>query len=54
VQGRELGWPLWTYLSMAGSITALALFVVRRLDQRVIWPPIDPPNQVLTVFAAHE
>lgn len=27
VQGRELGWPLWTYISMAASIPALALFL---------------------------
>ncbi|MBH1935338.1 MFS transporter [Streptomyces sp. AV19] len=26
-QGRELGWPLWGWLSMAGSAVVLALFV---------------------------
>ncbi|MFD7233737.1 MFS transporter [Streptomyces syringium] len=26
-QGRELGWPVWTYASMAGSLPVLALFV---------------------------
>jgi EmrB/QacA subfamily drug resistance transporter len=42
VQGRELGWPLWTYLSMAGSIIALALFVVseRRSSHPVITPSL--------------
>ncbi|MFB9836780.1 MFS transporter [Actinoallomurus acaciae] len=42
VQGRELGWPLWTYLSMAGSIIALALFVVseRRSGHPVITPTL--------------
>jgi len=42
VQGRELGWPLWTYLSMAGSTIALALFVVseRRSRHPVITPSL--------------
>jgi EmrB/QacA subfamily drug resistance transporter len=42
VQGRELGWPLWTYLSMAGSIIALAMFVVseRRSRHPVITPSL--------------
>lgn len=38
VQGRAIGWPLWTYLSMAGSVMVLALFVVseRRSTHPVI------------------
>lgn len=42
IQGRELGWPLWTYLSMAGSIIALALFVAseRRSKHPVITPSL--------------
>lgn len=42
VQGRDLGWPLWTHLSMAGSIIALALFVVseRRSRHPVITPSL--------------
>jgi MFS family permease len=42
VQGRELGWPWWCYLSMAGSIIALALFVVseRRSRHPVITPSL--------------
>ncbi|MEU8893327.1 MFS transporter [Streptomyces sp. NPDC048442] len=35
-QGRELGWPAWTYLSMIGSLPVLGLFVAweRRLLAR--------------------
>jgi EmrB/QacA subfamily drug resistance transporter len=42
VQGRELGWPFWAYLSMAGSVIALALFVVseRRSEHPVIAPSL--------------
>jgi EmrB/QacA subfamily drug resistance transporter len=42
VQGRTVGWPLWTYLSMAGSAIALALFVVseRRSRHPVIAPSL--------------
>jgi EmrB/QacA subfamily drug resistance transporter len=42
VQGRDLGWPLWTYLSMAGSVVALMLFVVseRRSRHPVITPSL--------------
>jgi EmrB/QacA subfamily drug resistance transporter len=28
IQGRELGWPAWTFAMMAGSVALLALFVV--------------------------
>ncbi|HXW44896.1 MAG TPA: MFS transporter [Streptosporangiaceae bacterium] len=28
VQGRELGWPAWTFASMAASVPVLALFVL--------------------------
>jgi EmrB/QacA subfamily drug resistance transporter len=42
VQGREYGWPLWTYLMMAGSVLALALFVYseRRSSHPVITPSL--------------
>ncbi len=42
IEGRQSGWPLWTYLSMAGSIIALALFVVseRRSKHPVITPSL--------------
>ncbi|MFH8409088.1 MFS transporter [Streptomyces sp. NPDC018019] len=35
-QGRELGWPTWTYVSMAASVPLLAVFVAweRRLTRR--------------------
>jgi len=39
VQGRELGWPLWTYASMAASLVVLAGFVAyqrRRLDSPLV------------------
>jgi EmrB/QacA subfamily drug resistance transporter len=42
VQGRELGWPLWTYVSMAASVVVLALFVAseRRSEHPVITPSL--------------
>ena len=40
VQGREYGWPLWTYLMMAGSVLALGLFV--RSERRSPHPVITP------------
>jgi EmrB/QacA subfamily drug resistance transporter len=42
VEGRELGWPTWTYLMMAGSVVALALFVIseRRSNHPVIAPSL--------------
>lgn len=29
-QGQEAGWPLWTWLSMAGSVLAFGLFALRQ------------------------
>ncbi len=42
VQGRELGWPFWTYVSMAASVLVLALFVAseRRSEHPVITPSL--------------
>jgi EmrB/QacA subfamily drug resistance transporter len=42
VQGRELGWPLWSYLMMAGSLPVFALFgwSERRSDEPVIAPSL--------------
>ena len=42
VQGRDLGWPWWTYLSMAASVVALGLFVAseRRSSHPVITPTL--------------
>jgi predicted MFS family arabinose efflux permease len=42
VEGRKLGWPTWTYVMMAGSVVALALFVIseRRSTHPVIAPSL--------------
>jgi EmrB/QacA subfamily drug resistance transporter len=43
VQGRDLGWPLWTYGLMAGSVPLLAVFVWyerRRGDSPLIEPAL--------------
>ncbi|WP_131741943.1 MFS transporter [Actinomadura roseirufa] len=40
VQGRELGWPVWTYAMMAASIPVLALFAVS--ERRGAHPVITP------------
>ncbi|MFD9947267.1 DHA2 family efflux MFS transporter permease subunit [Nonomuraea sp. NPDC059023] len=42
VQGRELGWPIWTYAMMAASIPVLALFAAseRRSSHPVITPSL--------------
>jgi len=41
VQGREYGWPLWTYLMLGGALVALALFVVSERRGR---HPVLPPS----------
>jgi EmrB/QacA subfamily drug resistance transporter len=40
VQGRELGWPTWTFISMSASLLVLALFVAyeRRRKQSPLVP----------------
>ncbi|WP_392671878.1 DHA2 family efflux MFS transporter permease subunit [Streptomyces sp. LN785] len=42
IQGRELGWPVWTYAMMAAAVVLLALFVVsqRRSEHPVIAPSL--------------
>ncbi|MFI6904861.1 MFS transporter [Nonomuraea sp. NPDC050394] len=40
VQGRELGWPIWTYAMMAASIPVLALFAAS--ERRSAHPVITP------------
>ena len=42
IQGRELGWPAWTYAMMAAAVVLLALFVVseRRSPHPVIAPSL--------------
>ena len=44
VQGRDLGWPLWTYLSMAASVPLLAVFAwyQRRLSGSGGSPLVEP------------
>ncbi|MFI6444624.1 MFS transporter [Kitasatospora sp. NPDC050543] len=44
VQGRELGWPLWTYLSMAAALPLLWLFTrqQRRVLRRGGSPLVEP------------
>ncbi|MEY9967134.1 EmrB/QacA subfamily drug resistance transporter [Streptacidiphilus sp. MAP12-16] len=44
VQGRELGWPLWTYLSMAGSLPVLGGFgwYQRRVHRAGGSPLVEP------------
>lgn len=44
VQGRDLGWPLWTYLMMAAALPVLGLFVLyqRAVRRRGGSPLIEP------------
>ncbi|PTM93686.1 EmrB/QacA subfamily drug resistance transporter [Streptomyces sp. VMFN-G11Ma] len=41
IQGRELGWPAWTYVMMAAAVVLLALFVVSQRHSR---HPIITPS----------
>ncbi|WP_346056759.1 DHA2 family efflux MFS transporter permease subunit [Amycolatopsis dongchuanensis] len=42
IQGRELGWPAWTYVMMGAAVAVFALFVVseRRSGHPVITPSL--------------
>jgi EmrB/QacA subfamily drug resistance transporter len=40
IQGRDLGWPVWTYVMMAAGVVLLALFVVSERHSR--HPVITP------------
>jgi hypothetical protein len=44
IQGREAGWPWWTYASMAGSLVFLAAFAVvqRRREATGLAPLVIP------------
>ena len=44
IQGRELGWPLWTYASIAGGIALFALFAahLRRRKRAGRDPLVEP------------
>lgn len=40
IEGREIGWPAWTYVMMAASVVLLGLFVVS--ERRSAHPVITP------------
>jgi EmrB/QacA subfamily drug resistance transporter len=44
IQGREAGWPAWTFLSMAASVVVLVAFVVveRGRERRGVSPLVTP------------
>lgn len=46
IQGEDEGWPLWTYLSLAGGVVLLVLFALWevRLSRRGTTAPIVPPH----------
>jgi EmrB/QacA subfamily drug resistance transporter len=45
VEGRQLGWPAWTFASMAASVPVLALFAgYERVKQRRDGSPLVPPG----------
>jgi EmrB/QacA subfamily drug resistance transporter len=44
IQGQDEGWPLWTYLSMAGGLVLLVIFALweRNVDRRGKSPLVPP------------
>jgi Na+/melibiose symporter-like transporter len=44
IQGQDLGWPLWTYLSLIGGVVLIFLFALweRRLAARGASPLVPP------------
>ena len=44
IQGREAGWPLWAFASIAGSVVVLAIFVAveRRRERAGVSPLVTP------------
>jgi EmrB/QacA subfamily drug resistance transporter len=44
IQGQDAGWPLWTYLSIAGGVVLLVLFALweRNVASRGIEPLVPP------------
>jgi EmrB/QacA subfamily drug resistance transporter len=45
VQGRQLGWPTWTFVAMAASVPVFALFVwYERIKDRRDGSPLVPPR----------
>ncbi|HZP20254.1 MAG TPA: MFS transporter [Bauldia sp.] len=54
IQGRELGWPAWTLISIAGSLAAFGLFAASQVwkDRRDGSPLVVPHLFRLRSFAA--
>ncbi|WP_207549926.1 MFS transporter [Thermostaphylospora chromogena] len=54
VEGQHVGWPAWTWISMAASLPALWVFVAweRRLAARGGSPLVDPALFRLRAFSA--
>ena len=50
IQGRQQGWPLWTWLSLAGAAALFAIFVAQQRRRAV--PLIDPVLFQERVFTA--
>jgi EmrB/QacA subfamily drug resistance transporter len=45
VEGRQLGWPAWTFASMAAAVPVLAAFIgYERIKQRRDGSPLVPPS----------
>ena len=44
IQGREAGWPAWTFVSIAASAAVLGAFVLleRRRERDGLWPLVTP------------
>jgi EmrB/QacA subfamily drug resistance transporter len=44
IQGREAGWPAWTFASIGASVAALVAFVLleRRRERLGLWPLVTP------------
>ena len=44
IQGQDEGWPLWTYVSLAGGVVLLVLFALweRRVAERGLVPLVPP------------
>jgi EmrB/QacA subfamily drug resistance transporter len=54
IQGRELGWPAWTFVSMAASVVALGAFAVheRRRERAGLSPLVTPSLLRKRAFSA--
>lgn len=54
IDGRQQGWPMWTWLSLAGGVALMAGFAVHqmRLERRGASPPLDPALFRTRTFSA--